>query len=192
MNSSAEEIDVCLLRKLNRGDHDAFSQIYDRYWRDLYTFAFRILRDEELAKDLVQDVFLSVWQTASLLQIHTSLKSYLFGAVRNQVARTLTRSKLKGAYLDALVKMTKVEPFGTEEQVILRELQQRIDTGVEKLPKRMRTIFKLSRQDGLSHKEIAKHLDLSEHTVKTTVYRALTVLRTLLTICLILLFLPLG
>lgn len=187
MNVNAEDIEVALIDGLRRGDPKAFSKIYNQYWRDMYCFGYRILRDEELTKDLVQDVFVTLWQRAESLEIQSTLKGYLLGAVRNRVARALTRSKLRDAYVNALLKMTEVESFGTEEQVILHELQQRIDARIERLPNRMRAVFKLSRQDGLSHREIAQHLNLSEHTVKTTVFRALTVLRSLLTIGLLLL-----
>lgn len=170
--------DQQLLALLRGGNHAAYTEIFNRYWATLYLHAKKMLQDEDEAMDVVQDIFTVLWTRAGDLELTTALKPYLFTAVRNQVLKVLGRGKLKDRFVDKMVlRMTELIPF-TDEQVSFNELEKLIAREIDNLPPKMKQIYIKSHIEGRSHKEIAAELNVSEHTVKTTVYRAVLVLRT--------------
>src|SRR5690606_9707946 len=115
------------------------------------------------------------------LIISTSIKAYLYTTVRNSTLNTIHREKVKARYLESLTLYIQRDSSFTEEQVRFKELSTIIEKEVENLPAKMQEIFKKSRNDGLSHKVISAELDISENTVKSTINRALKLMRSKLT-----------
>ena len=173
---SYQDAELTILLKSN--DEKAFTEIYNRYWSRLYLHAHKMLRDEAQAMDLVQDIYTSLWNKRAGIQINTSIKTYLYTAVRNHTLNYINRGKLKDKYLDSLATFLEKGELQTEEQVHFRDFAQRIDREIEKFSPKMKTIFNLSRNQGLSNKDIAAELAITDHTVKKTINRALKRLKT--------------
>ena len=162
---------------LKGGDKPAFNEIYDRYWPQLYLHVNRMLRDEEVAQDIVQDVFIWLFEKAEDLDINISLSGFLYVAVRNRVFNTIKRNKLKDNYLVEIAAFADNMVYDTDRHLHMQELTVVIEREINLMPLKMREIFNLSRKSHLSHKEIAAELGISEHTVSTQIQRALIRLR---------------
>lgn len=165
-----------LLTLLHERDHAAFTEIYKRYWHILYIHSYRILQDEAAAQDIIQDLFTALWNNSDRV-ITGSLKSYLYSMARNQTLNVIHREKVKGRYLEFLTPFIDQHCSFTEEQVRFNELSALIEEGIRNLPPKMQEIFNMSRGEGATHRIIALQLDISENTVKSTINRALKMLR---------------
>lgn len=177
MKHYASYSDCELADLLIGGDELAYIAVYDRYWKRLFIHACQMLRDEDQAMDVVQDIFTILWNRRKSIVIKTSIKTYLYTSVRNHVLNTISKSKLRTKYLDSIVSFIEQGETSTESQVICKDFMDRIDRQVGKFSPRMRTIYTLSREEGLSNKDIARELNITDHTVKKTISRALKVLR---------------
>lgn len=164
-----------LLLLLKQGDKDAFTTIYNYYWETLYKAAFNILHDENSCLDIVHDVFVWLWSHREELEIAT-LGSYLRTAVKFKMLNVIRNEKIRQA---AIERYNSIATSDYSEEVTLevKELQDMIDTFIRTLPEQAGRIFRLSRNEQLSHKEIAQQLHLSEGTVKKQINISLKKLR---------------
>ena len=167
---SSEQLVQCLLND----DRDAFNTLYNRHWENLFKTAHNVLRDEALAKDVVQDIFLDLWRRRHALQIETC-QAYLAQAVRFQVARQLKKHKLTQTHEAYMQTGPMVNT--TEEWIRVQELSFVIEKTLQKLPSRSRDVFYMSRFEQLSNSEIAQRLNLSTRTVEWHISEALKHLR---------------
>jgi RNA polymerase sigma-70 factor (family 1) len=170
--------DMELLQLLKGGDEVAFNEIYNRYQALLYVYACRIVKEEQEAEDMVQEVFIYLWDKRFSLVCKSSLSAYLYSAVRYKFFDRLDRQKIRTDYRESLQKFLDEEDYCTDHYIRERELARLIEEGIAALPSKMQEIFALSRKDELTHKEIATQLNLSEKTVKNQVHNALKILRT--------------
>lgn len=162
---------------MRHDDGDAFHEIYERYWLRLYTSAFKRVRSKEDAKDLVQDLFVSLWTKRHTMVISTSLSSYLFTAVKYKVINHIESNIVKGTYLKSLEIAASRYDNSTSETIINQDLEQFAHLAISKLSPKMRQVFELSRRENLSVNEIADRLNISEQTVKNQISKALKILR---------------
>lgn len=151
-----------------------FESLFRTHYAPLATFALRYVSDRELAEEIVQEMFTNLWSGARDIQIKTSVKSYLFGSVRNACLNYLKHQKVKEAYAQS--QWNRME-FDATDYIELDELETQIAGALEKLPGRCREIFELSRLEGMRYKEIANHLKLSLKTVENQMGKALAILR---------------
>lgn len=165
-----------LLRRLKGGDAKAMSAIYDTYSRGLLNSAFNVLRERSVSEDILQEVFLSLWMQRERLNIVTSLKSYLYSAVRYQVFKAIRQGKGTEALFDHIEERIWGEP-AQEHLLFQKELQARIARIVETLPDKCREIYLLSREEQLSHKEIAGRLNITTKAVEFQITAALKRIR---------------
>lgn len=177
MTIYCKHTDQELTTLLKLGDHVAYTEIFDRYWSALYLHAKKMLQDEDEAMDVVQDIFTMLWNRSTELELTTSIKSYLYTSVRNQVLKVLGRSKLKDKFISHMSESMTELVLLTDEQISYNELERLIEREVASLPPQMQRIYIKSHIEGRSHREIAEELNLSETTIKITVYRAVSVLR---------------
>jgi len=169
-------LDDCQLQALLKiGDRRAFTEIYDRLWEKLYQHAFRILQDRETAMDVLQEIFVWLWENRQTLKIRF-LEGYLKMAIRYKVANYLRHDKVKIQVLER-VKLEQETPWSEEEPFELKELKLVIDQFTAQLPRKCGEIFYLSRHEWLTNPEIAKKLQLSEKTVENQLTIALKKLR---------------
>jgi len=177
MNNCFKLTDTELAALLKAGDQLAFTEIYDRYWTVLYLHARKMLRDEEEAKDIVQELFTSLWKKSAGLEFNISLSSYLYKAIRNAVFNHMAHQRVVNDYQKLLFEFLKEGELITEELLREKELAVLIEKEIQLLPPKMRTVFELSRKQHLSYKDIGYKLGISDHTVKRQVSNALGILR---------------
>lgn len=170
--SKMQEDELLLL--LIEGDSKAFEEIYNRYWEYLYIAARNILNDEEVCKDILQEVFTDLWNKRAQKDIRF-LKTYLYNAIRFQVANHLRHDQIKQSHLN---QITTLESSNTTEELIAyNELDSTVKERLSELPHRCKEIFYLSRYRHLSNKEIAESLGISQSTVENQINKALRHLR---------------
>lgn len=152
-----------------------FEAIFRNHYEQLVHFALRYVRDDEVAEDLVQETFSNVWIKADAIQVRTTLKSYLFGAVRNACLNHLKHEKVKLAY--ATNELFVVNEADEADFLELDELKECIEKAFKKIPEKCRGIFEMSRYEGKKYQEIANELNLSIKTVENQMGKALKILR---------------
>ncbi|MEP7259488.1 MAG: RNA polymerase sigma-70 factor, partial [Flavitalea sp.] len=151
---------------------------YQRYWEDLFVTAVKVTHSPEDARDIVQEIFLSLWNRRNELGIAGSMEGYLQTCVRYKAIDYIEKNITRRRYLEALLETveTNLVP-DAETQLKLKELQQAVSSAVSQMPVRMRQVYQLSRQEQLSHKEIASLLGISDETVKKHIHHALQHIR---------------
>lgn len=173
--SSFSDQDLTVL--LKTGDLMAFNEIYKRFSKLLYIYARKIVKDKDQAEDLVQDVFLSLWNKAEGLELKSSLSSYLYSAVRYKFFDLVSRQKIRADYVAKFQFFIDRGVCSTDDYINEKELALQVEKQITKLPNKMREVFELSRNAGLSHRQIAEKMDLSEKTVRNHINHALRILR---------------
>lgn len=168
-----------LLQLLKESDHSAYTEIYHRYFYLIFTHAYKKLRDKEQAKDIVQDVFATLWFKRDFNLPASNLAGYLFTAVRNKIFDLFAHQQVESKYADSLKDyLSTHSSVATDHLVRENQLKAYIEKEIQALPPKMRLIFEMSRKQQLSHKEIAEQLNVSENNVSKQVNNALRVLRT--------------
>lgn len=178
-----------LTESLKDGDQAAYTEIFCRYNKLLYSHTYNKLRNREEAKDIVQDVFYSLWANRWKSLPDSNLIGYLFMATRYKIADLLSRQQVKNKYMVSLQEFIDLAPEYSDHLVRKNQLQEIIEEEISALPTRMQEILRLSRFEQLSHKEIAEKLNISEATSKDQVKKALKILRKRLGLCVFLYFL---
>ncbi len=163
-----------LLKQLYQNDEGAFAEIYNRYWKPLYTSAHNILQVREAAQDAVQEVFISLWKRRQDLQVDV-LQSYLHQAVRFQVFKAIRAEKTDQDFFNRLSLISK--DILIEDPVLFRELESIYQQLIQSLPPDEQEIFLLHRDGGLTYKQIAEQKNISVKTVEKKMSRALKMIR---------------
>lgn len=175
-------IDEILLRRLVDADYDAFNEIYDHYWNMLLRIAIKKIGDVDLSMDIVQDLFVDLWQRRHTITIHTGLRAYLISALYHKLFQHFRKQGIHEKHIDqykVLVHDGLQEIFtanGYEENYT--HVLVAIEQSIEDMPDRMRVVFNMKYQRSLSNLEIAEQLGISLQTVKNQLSRALTLVRT--------------
>ena len=164
------------VEQIKASDEKAFNRLFGQLWEPLYNYAFSLLEDKALAKDMVQDVWMNFWERRQEIE-NNNIKAYLYKAVRFRVFKELRDSRLKESHLEALKTIYKED--SAEESVVPNpeETKELLDKKLAVLPDKCREVFKLSRLDGLKNKEIAEELGISESTVENHITRAFKLLK---------------
>lgn len=163
-----------LMKRVKKDDSDAFQELFNTLWEPLYRNAKSILLDEDIAKDIVQEVWVDFWQRRHHIK-NENIEGYLMQSTKFSVYKELSRNPLKTEHLTYL---EAVESDGTaDDHLIYSQTQQMISKSVDELPKRCQEIFKMSREDQLSNAEIATQLNISKRTVETQISYALKSLK---------------
>jgi len=166
-----------LLAGLAYGDEKAFGIIFHHYRPKIYAYAFHLCRDPHLADELVQETFLKCWLHRDKIPQVFRFDNWLFTIARNQVFDMLKVMAREEAFRREAGDDRQPVVNPVEEQLLGREVEVRLREAVDQLPPRQKLIFTLSRHKGLKHEEIAEELQISRHTVKTHLVRALKALR---------------
>lgn len=168
-----------LVKKLKKGDMAAFDAIYSIYCHKLHAFVIRYLKQKEDAEGIVQEVFIKIWESRTKIDLYSSFESFIFTIAYNSTMSLLrkrvsdTKSK---EYLKTHLQISNSTSAIDELQY--KELKNKLQNLLDQLTDRQKEIYHLSREEGLSHKEIAKKLDISENTVKNHLVTVLKYLRT--------------
>ncbi len=158
----------------NLKDPDTFESVFRSYYDQLAAFAYQYVSNTDLAEEIVQEMFSNLWAKSDGITIKTSIKSYLYGSVRNACLNHLKHLKVQKQHQE--YEMQKSD-FQEVDFLELDELQQKIDEALAKLPTKCREVFELSRFEEMKYKEIAVELNISIKTVESQMGRALKVMR---------------
>lgn len=163
--------------QLKDGSQLAFKQLFDRYTPRIYRFAISYLKSDVDAEELVQDVFLKLWEKKETLDEFQNIRAYIFKIAINSIYNLSKRKNYKQVYNEFVKNnFTQGNEF-TWNEVVYNELVDSLNLHIDKMPAQRRDIFLMSRKDGLSNQEIAKNLSISLRTVENQIYRAVSYLR---------------
>lgn len=168
--------DTELIEQLHMGDKVAFQKIYDRYWNRLYRVAVSKVRVTENAKEIVQDIFLDLWQRHQESHIN-DLERYLFSAVKYKVLDFFKKEVLRKQYADTMADSLSEADWETEETLAYSDLQQTLLSGIDQLPPKTKLIFELNRIQYKSAEEIAQLMGIPLRTVEYHISQGLKTLR---------------
>lgn len=167
-----------LVAALRQGDQEAFNQLFFAYEKKLYFFAYKLLQSHADAEEVVQEVFLRIWDKRNTLDEQRSFNAYLITIAKNIIYNRASRRVVEHAYREYLQRAAPSVRHHTEEAVNFSDLNTISYRFINQLPEKRRKIFLLSRFEGLSNREIAKQLNVSVSTVENQMNKALKVLRT--------------
>ncbi len=177
-----------LADRIRSGDAGAFEEVFRAHFDGLCGYVWRYVKDSDIARDMVQNVMVNLWQRREHLFIQESMSSYLYRAVRNEALNYLKH--------EAVVRRWQTEcpaaeePVTPEEELAGQTLAHRLEKAIGQLPERRREIFLLSRQHGLTYRQIADLLGISPTTVETQIARALLALRAVVAVAFVCLTWP--
>jgi RNA polymerase sigma-70 factor (family 1) len=175
--------ELLLLKRLSEGDRAAFDQIFHTHWDLVYSAALVMVKSAEMAGDISQDVFLSLWENRHKAIVIENIQGFLYNNVKFLVHKRLRRMKVEDAYVQYLAYKSSVTATTPEQEnsFAAKQLQTSLQEGVAKLPPQQQRAFKLSREQGLSHEQISKIIGVSKSTVKDYIVRSIAYLRQHLT-----------
>ena len=181
-----------LLNRLKQGDVDAFSIIFKHFYKDLVLFGGSFLPDKVACEDIVQSIFLKLWNDRNTISIDSSLKSYLLKAVRNGCLDEIRHRNIVHEHEADSFLHGVLGDIDTEKYVLYSDLQEHLQRALTKIPEQNREAFVLNRFEGLKYREIAEKLQVSERTIEVRISKAIDLLRKYLQEFLIVLLLLLG
>ncbi len=154
-----------------------FEKLYNLYWEELYDFCFYHCKVASLTEEIVQDIFLSLWERGDGFLMNGEIRAYLYKAVKNKVFDAYREKARRQEAFDQFRLRNCDSACITEETVSYNELSDRLGIVIENLPCRCREVFRLSREAGLSNRQIAIRLSISEKTVEHHLTKALRIIR---------------
>jgi len=164
-------------KRIRKGDMKAFDLLYDQYSQRLYGFAFSMLKNKEDAKEIIQETFLKLWNKRTTIDSSYSLKSFLFSITYN-ITIDLLRKRAKDVdFQNQLKHYFDGEGARTDELVIFNELNENLSRLIGELPEQRRKVYMMSREEGMTHKEIATRLGISVKTVENHINLTLKYIR---------------
>jgi len=158
-------------------DSQEFDQIYLENFPILHRYAYTLLRDKELAEEMVHQVFLKILERAVPVDVHTSLKAYLLRSVNNECLNHIKHQKVRQTYQTYATNSARNDVQSPSSRLAYRELELHIEKAINDLPEQCRTVFQLSRFEELKYAEIANRLGISAKTVEAHMSKALKRLR---------------
>jgi RNA polymerase sigma-70 factor (ECF subfamily) len=173
-NAKSDLTDEALVLMLRRGQTSALHEIFMRYHGRLYRTVAGLLLDDEQAKDIVQEIFIDLWNRRDTSDIQT-LQPYLISAVRFKALTYLRNGKVTAQHLALIERIQFVNQ--TEDAINVRELNQSLQLALSELSPRCKQVFELSRFENLTYKQIASRLGITPKTVEVQIHKALILLR---------------
>lgn len=174
-NQLANYDDESLIELMRSDNRQAFDELYNRHWKHLFTAAFNMLKVRDDSLDICQGVFLWLWEHRKTVNIKTNVQAYLYTSVKYKIANFIRNGKVRDSFFDELRDINTAD--FQDNYLEVKELKNLISVLINGLPDKCRTVFHLSRNENLSHREIALKLGISEKTVDDHITRALKKLR---------------
>lgn len=166
-----------IIKKLRSGDEKFYKSVFYEYYPLLTYFANKYVNDLDIAREIVQDFFVKLYEKRYSINIDSSFKSYLYKSVYNSCINYLNQIALREQHHRQIRNQGHEQIEFTEDEINMTELENKIYCEIEKLPAQCRRIFKMNRFDGLTNSEIAAKLKLSKRTIETQISKALRILR---------------
>ncbi len=177
MSVYKEYSDPELIHFIKSDDERAFTEIFNRYQPLLYDFAYKKIRDQEESKDIIQEIFVNLWNNRKSFELKISLSGYLYRSVLNKILNNLKHHTIREEYVLSFQQMIEETVEETDYRIREKDIEKLIETEIGALPHKMREVFEMRKREFFTNKEIAKKLGISEQTVETHMKRALKALR---------------
>lgn len=174
---SDNSIDLELMRRIRRDDSSAFSLLFARYYNDLLLYCYSFIRSREESEDIVQTVFLKLWDERGTVYIDKSVRQYLLRAVRNDCYDLIRHRKIKDSYSTYICQSAKASIWDSEHYIFLSDCEGLLARGLALMDEKAREAFCLNRFENLKYREIASLLNVSVRTVEVRISKALNFLK---------------
>ena len=165
-----------LLQRIQAGDEGAYDAVFRRWYPVLVRVAGALLREEDAAEEVAQDVMLELWRRRQLMDTGASLRAYLLRSVRNRSLNHLRHLRVR-RQTESEIEALYSAPLGSDQPIVAAELAEAVQIALRELPPRCREVFELSRIQGLKYAEIAEALEISQKTVEAQIGKALRIMR---------------
>lgn len=162
---------------IKTGVKEAFQELFERYAPRIYQFSLSYLKNKQDAEELVQDVFLRIWEKRESLDKSKNIKAFIFKVAVNTIYDFIRRKNIESAYKEFAGTDFESQPDSTWHQVIFDEMLHNLDILTKQMPPERQKIFRLSREDGMTNEEIARKMNISKRTVENQLYRAIAFLK---------------
>ena len=160
---SQEEI---IIKKVKNGDTLAYEELFNRYYQKLKHFTHQFTKSEFIAEEIVQEVFINLWVKRDKIDLNLSFNGYIYRITRNLLINHLKKMARDEKALEEFWRNMDKEKDDVSEQILDKEYSRHLEEAINKLPRQKQLIFRLSREEGKSHYQIAEELGISKNTVK--------------------------
>ena len=169
--------DEHLIQEIKAGNMLAFDVLYKKYSRRLFKFGFSIIKSQEETENLIQDVFLCLWENRHKVEKDASIKSYVFTIAYNSAISVIRKKARESQFIEYLKTIQKINEEPVNVKLEYDELKNKLDEIIQTLPPRQKEVYLLHRVEGLKYNEIAERLSISENTIENHMSRALKTIR---------------
>lgn len=167
-----ETLDSAIPERLKNGDERAFQEVYDLYHHKLFRYSLKFTHSEEATQEIIQDIFLKLWENRQGLKPHLSLQNYLYTLNKHENFKYLQQAARQVELQKEIIHRYEASRNSTEDEVIYDEYMEIAEEAIEQLSPQRQLIFKMSRYEGHSSKEIAEALGISNNTVRAQLAKA--------------------
>lgn len=172
-----------LLKGVVEGNEDAFVALYEKYWKKLYNYGYSKLGKREIVEGFVQEIFIDLWMKRSTIDIHTSVSSYLFTALKYKVLNYHKAHSIREKYVVTQKLKGETKVSEVEEEVLFKDLKSQIHQVIVNFPSQRKKAYELRFNEELSYIEIADTMAISVSTVEKHIIKSLKIIRDRLKIC---------
>lgn len=165
------------MQEIKAGNMLAFDVLYKKYSRKLYKFGFSIIKSQEETENLIQDVFLNLWENRHNVEKDASIKSYVFTIAYNSAISVIRKKARESQFIEYLKTIQEINEDPVNVKLEYDELKNKLDEIIQTLPPRQKEVYLLHRVEGLKYSEIAERLSISENTIENHMSRALKTIR---------------
>lgn len=166
---------ILLIQKLNASDSIAYSRLFDLFWEDMYVHAYSLVQNEHIAKDIIQEIWIDIWNRRTSLH-DKNFEAYLHKAVRNNCYKYFRSNKFNTIHIE-VIESFAVFASKAEQKHNLSAMEKKVERAICNLPKRCQQIFRMSRYEDLPNEKIAMDLGVSKRTVENQLSKALKAIR---------------
>lgn len=173
MKGYSEYTDIILLGLSKSNDQEAFAVLYERHKEAVFKHAYLFHQDYDKAQDVMQEIFIKLWEKRADIQVTSNFTAYLHSMVRRFNLNAIAHQEVERKFESYVVWQNNDSNNSVDDYLVTKELTQIIDAKIAQLPEKMRRIFTLSRDEQLSHQEISDLLQINKKTVRQQIYNAL-------------------